>query len=196
VRQSTHKEKETVANNDLLDLGDAPELYSNGIAEVHVIGANARLLMFVWRRIDGVFRRVLAYTSIRPASSLLNDTLCINAATTSQVEPEAVLHWHPSAASARGGSAAARSWSAKETHQMLVHKITSRDEFIVAQALSFSIKVLSTLPAAMRPESNISEMKAILATVPLPFEKMGDVEIERWLRHIPAARDRGWVGGR
>jgi hypothetical protein len=79
---------------------------------------------------------------------------------------------------------------------MLAHKVTSRDEFIVAQALSFSIKVLSTLPVAMRPESNISEMKAILATVPSPFEKMGDVEIERWLQHIPAARDRGWVGGR
>jgi hypothetical protein len=56
---------------------------------------------------------------------------------------------------------------------MLAHKVTSRDEFILAQALSFSIKVLSTLPAAMRPESNISEMKAILATVPSPFEKMG-----------------------
>jgi hypothetical protein len=89
---TTHKEKKTMANNDVLDLGDAPELYSDGIAEVNVIGANARLLMFVWRRVDGVFRRVLAYTSIQPASSLLNDTHCINAATTSHVEPEAVLH--------------------------------------------------------------------------------------------------------
>jgi hypothetical protein len=34
---------------------------------------------------------------------------------------------------------------------------TFRDEFIVALALSFSIKVPSTLPAAMRLESNISE---------------------------------------
>jgi hypothetical protein len=41
-------------------------------------------------------------------------------------------------------------------HQMLVHKVTSRDEFILAQALSFSIKVLSTLPKAMRPESSVS----------------------------------------
>jgi hypothetical protein len=44
----------------------------------------------------------------------------------------------------------------KDMHQMLVHKVTSRDEFILAQALSFSIKVLSTLPKAMRPESSVS----------------------------------------
>jgi hypothetical protein len=78
---------------------------------------------------------------------------------------------------------------------MLAHKVTSRDEFILAQALSFSIKVLSTLPAAMRPASNISDMKAILATVPSPFGKMADVEIDRWLAHIPAARGRD-MGGR
>jgi hypothetical protein len=74
------------------DMGDAPEIYSDGIAEVHLVGTNARLMLFVWRRVDGVFRRVLAYTSIRPVSSLAHDTHCINAATTSQVEPEAVLH--------------------------------------------------------------------------------------------------------
>jgi hypothetical protein len=73
---------------------------------------------------------------------------------------------------------------------MLAYKVTSRDEFILAQALSFSIKVLSTLPAAMRPEGNISEMKAILATAPSPFEKMADVDVNRWLVHIGAARGR------
>jgi hypothetical protein len=77
---------------------------------------------------------------------------------------------------------------------MLAREVTSRDEFILAQALSFSIKVLSTLPAAMRPQSNISDMKAILATMPSPFEKMADVDIHRWLRHIPAARGREWGG--
>jgi hypothetical protein len=46
----------------------------------------------------------------------------------------------------------------------------------------------------MRPESNISEMKAILATVPPPFEKMANVEIERWLRHIQRRAENGWDG--
>jgi hypothetical protein len=77
---------------------------------------------------------------------------------------------------------------------MLVHKVTSRDEFILAQALSFSIKVLSTLPKAMRPESSVSDMKAILATVPPPFEKMAEVDINRWLGHIPATRGRDSSG--
>jgi hypothetical protein len=77
---------------------------------------------------------------------------------------------------------------------MLAHKVTSRDEFILTQALSFSIKVLSTLPAVLRPVGNICDMKAILATVPSPFEKMADVEIDRWLAHIPAARGRDTMG--
>jgi hypothetical protein len=77
---------------------------------------------------------------------------------------------------------------------MLAHKVTSRDEFVLAQALSFSIKVLSTLPEAMRPKGNISEMKAMLAAVPSPFEKMADVDIDRWLAHIPGARSRDASG--
>jgi hypothetical protein len=36
-------------STDLLDMGDAPEIYSDGIAEVHLVGTNARLMLFVWR---------------------------------------------------------------------------------------------------------------------------------------------------
>jgi hypothetical protein len=78
---------------------------------------------------------------------------------------------------------------------MLVHKVTSRDEFIVAQALSFSIKVLSTLPAAMRPKSNISEMKAISRYRAVAVRKngrCGDREVAS--AHPGGARPR--VGGR
>ncbi len=56
--------------SELLDFGGTPEIYADGIFEVHIIGEVARLRLFVWRQIDGEFKRVLCCTLIRPASSL------------------------------------------------------------------------------------------------------------------------------
>jgi hypothetical protein len=56
--------------NDLIDLGNYPEIYSDGIAEVHILGVNARLYLYTWQRLNGVFRRVVTCTIIRPTATM------------------------------------------------------------------------------------------------------------------------------
>jgi hypothetical protein len=55
---------------ELLDFGGTPEIYSDGIADVTIIGEVARLRLYIWRQIDGEFKRVLSVTLLRPVSSL------------------------------------------------------------------------------------------------------------------------------
>ncbi len=56
--------------SDLLDLGNAPEVYCDGIAEIYVVGEVARMLMFSYKLIDGQWHKVLIMTMIRPVSTL------------------------------------------------------------------------------------------------------------------------------
>jgi hypothetical protein len=60
-------------SNDLIDMGGYPEIYADGLGDVEVVGSNARLVLFNWRRIDGVFRRQTCATVIRPVASLSCD---------------------------------------------------------------------------------------------------------------------------
>lgn len=48
---------------------------------------------------------------------------------------------------------------------MFKRPVTMRDELILAEALSLSIAALEILPDEARPESDIADMKAILAHV-------------------------------
>ncbi len=80
--------------SELLDFGNAPEIYGDGIAEVQIIGGNARLLMFAWRKINGCFQRVLVATLIRPASSL-GDAMAIKRTAleeSPQIVPQIMSH--------------------------------------------------------------------------------------------------------
>jgi hypothetical protein len=52
----------------------------------------------------------------------------------------------------------------RKEHAMLNRAITHRDEFIMAQALIFALDGLRRVPEDQRPENNIDDMKAILAT--------------------------------
>jgi hypothetical protein len=54
-------------------LGGYPDIYADGLGDVEVVGANARLFLFNWRRIGGVFRRQICATVIRPVASLASD---------------------------------------------------------------------------------------------------------------------------
>jgi hypothetical protein len=54
--------------DDLVDLGDYPEIYADGLGEAQFLGANARLVLFTWHKMDGVFRRKIAATVVRPVS--------------------------------------------------------------------------------------------------------------------------------
>jgi hypothetical protein len=67
--------------------------------------------------------------------------------------------------------------------------ITHRDDFIVAQALIFALDVLRRLPEHQRPGSNIDDMKAILAELPITVREMAERDTGRWL--LLGAFDRG-----
>jgi hypothetical protein len=57
----------------LLDFGDYPEIYSDGIGQVTYIGHHAHLLLFRWKRIDGIWQPVVVGDLIRPAHGCLPD---------------------------------------------------------------------------------------------------------------------------
>ena len=64
---------------------------------------------------------------------------------------------------------------------MLNRAITHRDEFIMAQALIFALDGLRRVPEDERPESNIDDMKAILAELPITVREMAERDTGRWL---------------
>src|SRR5437763_12656884 len=56
--------------NDFIDFGQVPEIYIDGVAAVDILGVNARLKLFTWQKIDGVFRKVIAVNVIQPVTSI------------------------------------------------------------------------------------------------------------------------------
>ncbi len=58
------------STDSLLDLGNYPEVYANGLGDVFEVAANIHMLWFRWRLIDGVMRRCLAGEVITPVASL------------------------------------------------------------------------------------------------------------------------------
>ena len=56
----------------LVDMGGYPELYCDGIAQVEQLrGQNVRLLLFTWRKFDGIYRRTACGAIVCPADSWL-----------------------------------------------------------------------------------------------------------------------------
>jgi hypothetical protein len=64
---------------------------------------------------------------------------------------------------------------------MLERAITHRDDFIMAQALIFALDALRRLPADQQPGSNIDDMTAILAELPIAAREMAERDTGRWL---------------
>jgi hypothetical protein len=64
---------------------------------------------------------------------------------------------------------------------MFKRAITHRDEFIVAQALIYALDGLQRLPEDLRPESNLHDMKAILAELPITVREKAERDTGRWL---------------
>ena len=58
------------STDSLLDLGNFPELYADGLGDVYEVDANLHMLWFRWRLIDGVMRRCLAGEVIQPIASV------------------------------------------------------------------------------------------------------------------------------
>jgi hypothetical protein len=47
---------------------------------VQLLGANARQVFFTWHKMDGIFRRMIVGTVVRPVSGLSSDPEMITAA--------------------------------------------------------------------------------------------------------------------
>jgi hypothetical protein len=56
--------------DELVDVGGYPEVYADGVGEVQILDSNARFLSFSWHRIDGVYRRGIVASIVRPVASL------------------------------------------------------------------------------------------------------------------------------
>jgi len=54
------------AMNDLLDLGNYPQIHADAIGDVHFLRFHTRILFFEWQKLDGVFRKVISGTVTRP----------------------------------------------------------------------------------------------------------------------------------
>lgn len=55
----------------LVDLGAYPEIYADGIGDLQMLaGNNTRMVLFSWRKLDGVYRKVITGMVIRPAATL------------------------------------------------------------------------------------------------------------------------------
>ena len=54
----------------LLDIGGYPEISADGLANVLFHADKAHFVLFGWRNLDGVWRRVVVGTIMRPVSSV------------------------------------------------------------------------------------------------------------------------------
>jgi hypothetical protein len=55
----------------VLELGNLPEIYADGIGRVTPCGPNVKLQLWTWTEIGGVLQRVAVATIIRPFDSLV-----------------------------------------------------------------------------------------------------------------------------
>lgn len=71
----------------LLDLGGYPEFFSHGIGEVHIGSEVSELLFYRWRKIEGVWRRVIVAVTTRPTTQLMQGNRTIAQALCGAGEP-------------------------------------------------------------------------------------------------------------
>ena len=56
--------------DELVDMGGYPEIYADGVGDCHIVGGVAKMMLFSWHRIDGVLRKCIVASIVRPVSSL------------------------------------------------------------------------------------------------------------------------------
>lgn len=80
-----------------IETGNYPEIYVDSVAEVQFLGNNSRVLYFTWQRIDGVFRRVVNVSIVRPTAGLMDGLRLIEKAKetpSAYVPGDAPAHMH------------------------------------------------------------------------------------------------------
>jgi hypothetical protein len=54
----------------LLDFGDYPHIHADGVGDMHFINQQACLLLFRWKKVDGLFRPVVVGTVSAPIAMI------------------------------------------------------------------------------------------------------------------------------
>lgn len=52
--------------DNLLDYGDYPEIHADAIGDVQYLQYKTRILLYEWRKVGGIFRRVVVGAVSRP----------------------------------------------------------------------------------------------------------------------------------
>jgi hypothetical protein len=82
-----------VDSKRLIEYGEYPEIYADGVGDAHAIGTNLSILLFRWRRVDGIFQRCVSAELVRPMANLFGDMLLLKAALhPAAIESPMVLH--------------------------------------------------------------------------------------------------------
>lgn len=60
-----------IESHELLDYGSYPEITAHGIADVCVYGSMTEIVYFRWKRMEGIWRRVVSGVAFRPTDSVI-----------------------------------------------------------------------------------------------------------------------------
>jgi hypothetical protein len=66
----------------------------------------------------------------------------------------------------------------------LLGAVAMRKEYLLAEALAFTINAISDLSQERRAQSNIDQMKAILASLSPEAQRAAQGEAQNWLKHF------------
>lgn len=80
------------STDSLLDLGNYPEIFADGVADMYEVATNMHFLLFRWRMMDGVLRRCLTGEVIRPTMTVEPAMLAIMRATFPKHREAMALH--------------------------------------------------------------------------------------------------------
>lgn len=57
--------------DELIETGGYPEIYADDLADAQLLtGGNVRLVLFSWRKIEGIYRKCIAGMVVRPLATM------------------------------------------------------------------------------------------------------------------------------
>jgi hypothetical protein len=65
-----------------------------------------------------------------------------------------------------------------------VMEMDQRTAYVLASAIAFTVDAISSLPAEYRPESNLADMKSLLASFPREAREFAEMDVAVWLTHF------------
>lgn len=70
--------------------------------------------------------------------------------------------------------------------KVLANLKLGREALIVSQALNFALGMMKALPDQVRPDSNITDLEALIRVMPKEVADFAETEIDTWMRFFRA----------